>query len=126
MEASSARAPQIVLGTKKELPTQRLAARNSMKFSPASMIALINQTRHRTVAEFAAAGARKFSQSENRQRCDPPTPISTLTFFRSWGSSASTRWAPRTNRCLSTKLAAGIQARTRKTGWNDSETRSHQ
>jgi hypothetical protein len=60
------------------------------------------------------AGARKSSQSENRQRCAPPTPISTLTFFRSWGCSASTKWAPRISKSSSHALhrpdAYGIAA----------------
>ena len=69
--------PQIVLGTKHELPTQRLAARKLDE-----MLSRINDCAYQ------------------------PTPISTLTSFRSWGSSASTRWAPRTNRFLSTNLLA--------------------
>jgi hypothetical protein len=69
--------PQIVLGTKKELPTQRLAA---CKLD--EILSRINDCAYQ------------------------PTPISTLTSFRSSGSSASTRWAPRTNRCLSTNLPA--------------------
>ena len=59
-----------------------------MKFSPASMIARINQLASQRWPNLRPAGARKSSPSENRQRCAPPTRISTLKFFRSWESSA--------------------------------------
>src|SRR6266481_4487752 len=78
--------PQIVLGTKKELPTQRLAARKLDEIL--SRINDCNQLASQRWPNLRPAGARKSSPSENRQRCAPPTRISTLKFFRSWESSA--------------------------------------
>src|SRR5207248_3344514 len=68
MEASSARARRSCSAPRRNCRRNALRLASSMKFSPASMIALINQLASQRWPNLRPAGAKKFSQSENRQR----------------------------------------------------------
>ena len=98
--------PQIVLGTKKELPTQRLAVRKLVRFSHASTIIPISQSALRRSRSSPSVSGRKFSRSASRRRSAVRFLTLKLTSFHNSENFGSIRSVPRISKSSSTALTA--------------------